>query len=110
MNLSWSTFALDGMNAQHVRLFVTPWIIEFQAPLSIHGISSKNTGVGLPFPLPEDLPNPGIKLASPKSPDWQAGSLPLGYLGSPRFALKHLLWPVKTEVGLEASPHPGRMH
>ena len=39
MNLSWSTFALDGMNAQHVRLFVTPWIIEFQAPLSIHGIS-----------------------------------------------------------------------
>ena len=28
---------------------------------------------GLPFPSPEDLPNPGIE---PASPTWQAGSLP----------------------------------
>ena len=35
---------------------------------------------GLPCPSPEDLPNPGIK---PRSPAWQAESLPLSHLGSP---------------------------
>ena len=35
---------------------------------------------GLPFPPPEDLPDPGIK---PTSPALQADSLPLSYLGSP---------------------------
>ena len=31
---------------------------------------------GLPFPLPRDLPDPGIKLASPESHALQADSLP----------------------------------
>ena len=35
---------------------------------------------GLPFPLPVDLPNTGMK---PMSPAWQADSLPLSHLGSP---------------------------
>ena len=35
---------------------------------------------GLPCPSLEDLPNPGIK---PRSPAWQAESLPLSHLGSP---------------------------
>ena len=34
----------------------------------------------MPFPSPGDLPNPGIK---PASPAWQVGSLPLIYLGNP---------------------------
>ena len=34
---------------------------------------SKNTGVGCHFLSPEDLPHPGVELASPV---WQAGPLP----------------------------------
>ena len=33
---------------------------------SVHGISqAMNTGVGLPFPSPEHLPDPGIEPVSP---------------------------------------------
>ena len=39
----------------------------------------------LPFPSPEDLPDPGIE---PMSPVYQADSLPLSHLGSPRRVLK----------------------
>ena len=35
----------------------------------------------LPFPSPEDLPSSGIK---PVSPVWQADSLMLSHLGSPK--------------------------
>ena len=38
---------------------------------------------GLPFPTPGDLPNPGMKFASPESPTWQAVSLPLVPPGKP---------------------------
>ena len=48
-------------------------------PLSM-GFSRQEYWSGLPFPSPRDLPNPGIK---PECPAWQAGSLPLCYLGSP---------------------------
>ena len=41
---------------------------------SVHGDSpGKNTGSGLPCPLPGDLPNPGIKS---RSPALQVDSLP----------------------------------
>ena len=39
-----------------------------------------NTGVGLPFPLPGDLPNPGIR---PTSPTVQADSSLPSHQGSP---------------------------
>ena len=42
----------------------------------------KITGV-VPFPLPEDRPNPGTKPASPAAPALQADSLPLDHQGSP---------------------------
>ena len=56
-----------------VRLFVTPWTVACQTPLSMgFPMDSKNTGVGiLPFPSPGELPNPGIK---PRSPALQADS------------------------------------
>ena len=38
---------------------------------------------GLPFPPSDDLPNPGIKPASPISPALRADSLPLSHQGSP---------------------------
>ena len=42
----------------HVRLFATPWTVAYQAPLSM-GFSRQKYWSGLPFPFPEDLPNPG---------------------------------------------------
>ena len=48
----------------HVRLFVTPWTVANQAPLSM-GFSRQEYWSGLPFPSPGDLPNAGIELGSP---------------------------------------------
>ena len=47
---------------------------------SVHGISQHEYWSGWPFPLPGDLPDPGIE---PLSPAWQADFLPLSHLGSP---------------------------
>ena len=55
-----------------VQLFVTPWTVAHQAPLSM-GFSRQEYWSGLPFPSPGDLPNPGIKSGSPAL---QADSLP----------------------------------
>ena len=45
---------------------------------SVHGVffSGKNTAVGLPFPPPGNLPNPGIKPSLLRLLQWQADSLP----------------------------------
>ena len=51
----------------HVQLFVTLWTVARQAPLSM-GFSRQEYWTGLPHPSPGDLPNPGIKSASLKSP------------------------------------------
>ena len=48
----------------HVRLFATPGTVARQAPLSM-GFSRQEYWSGLPFPPPEDLPDPGIEPASP---------------------------------------------
>ena len=48
----------------HVQLFVTPWTIAYQAPLSME-FSRQEYWSGLPFPSPGDLHNPGIKPGSP---------------------------------------------
>ena len=45
-------------------LSVIPWTIAHQSPLSL-GIYRREYCCGLPFSTPGDLPNPGIKLASP---------------------------------------------
>ena len=49
-----------------------------QAPLSM-GFPRQEYWSGLPFPSPGDLPDPGIK---PASPAWQVDSLPLSHQGS----------------------------
>ena len=48
----------------HVRLFVTPWTLAYQAPPSIE-FSRQEYWSGLPFPSPGDLPNPGIQPSLP---------------------------------------------
>ena len=45
------------------QLFVTPWTVAYQAPLSM-GFSRQEYWSGLPFPS-GDLPDPGIKPGSP---------------------------------------------
>ena len=47
----------------HVQLFVTPWTIALQAPLSM-GFSRQEYWSGLPFPSPGDLPNTGTEPVS----------------------------------------------
>ena len=41
------------------QLFATPWTMASQAPPSME-FSRQDYWSGLPFPPPEDLPNPGI--------------------------------------------------
>ena len=62
------------MHAQllsHVQLLVTPWTVAHQASLSME-FSRHEYWSGLPFPSPEDLPDPGIE---PGSPALQADAL-----------------------------------
>ena len=66
-----------------VRLFVIPWNVARQAPLSTE-FSRQEYWIGLPFPLPGDLPNPGIEPVSPVVPALQMDSLQLDHQGSPR--------------------------
>ena len=55
----------------HVRLFATPQTVAYKAPPSM-GFPRQEYWSGLPFPSPENLPNPGIK---PRSPTSQADAL-----------------------------------
>ena len=61
-----------------VWLFVTPWTITHQTPLST-GFSRQEHWSGLPCPPWWDLPDPGIKHVSPES---QADSLLLSRQGA----------------------------
>ena len=61
------------------RLFVTPWTIVHQAPLSM-GFPKQEYWSGLPFPTPGDLPDPGIKPASPALAGGFFATEPLGKL------------------------------
>ena len=68
-----------------VRLFVFPWTVVQEAPLSTGSSQPEPmpNPNGLPFPPPEDLPISGIKPSSPASPTLQAESLLLSHRGNP---------------------------
>ena len=68
----------------HVWLFVTPWTVALQAPLSMR-FSKQEYWNGFPCPPPGDLPDPGIE---PTSSALQASSLPTEPPGKPW----HLIW------------------
>ena len=57
--------------------FMTPWIITHQAPLSME-FSRQEYCNRLPFSFPGDLPNSGIKLASPVLPGRLFTTVPTG--------------------------------
>ena len=62
----------------HVQLFETPWTIDRQAPFFM-GFSRQEYWSGLPFPSPENLPDPGVE---PGFPALKANSLPSELEGS----------------------------
>ena len=80
LSVSWVTWWVSwrsggrggGLVAQSCPTLVTPWTAACQAPLSM-GFSRQAYWSGLPFPSPEDLPDPGIEL---RSPALQADILP----------------------------------
>ena len=91
-----------------VRLFVTPWIVDHQTPLSM-GFSRPEDWSRLPFPPRGDLPHPGIKSVSLASPALAGESFATAPPGNhvklihvqvskrQQFAMKSLLW-VKISV------------
>ena len=60
--LPHSTICAQSLS--RVQLLVTPWTVAYHAPLSM-GFSRQEYWSGLPFPSPENLPNPGIEPGSP---------------------------------------------
>ena len=64
-------------------LFMTPWALAYQAPLSME-FSRPEYWSGLPFPPPGDFPTLGIE---PGSPAVQADSLQSEPPGKPRHKL-----------------------
>ena len=62
-----------------VQLFVTPWTVARQTPLSME-FSRQEYWTGLPFPPPRDFPDPGIKSMSSVL---QADYLPYEQPGKP---------------------------
>ena len=72
LNYPVHTFISEWKSLSCVWLFVTPWTVACQAPLSM-GLSRQEYWSGLPFPSPGDLSNPGIE---PGSSALQADSLP----------------------------------
>ena len=79
-----------------VRLFVIPWTVARQAPLSM-GFSRQEYWSGLPLPSPGDLPDPGIKPVSLVSPLKQRATTKKvepfdGELGPPGRAVSLTLW------------------
>ena len=55
-----------------IWLFVTPWTVAHQAPLSME-FSRQKYWSGLPYLPPEDLPNPGIQPTFLLSPELAVG-------------------------------------
>ena len=72
----------------HVRLFVTPWTVAYQAPPSM-GFSRQEYWSELPFPPPGDLPDPGIE---PRSTAFQADALTSESPGKPSRYRSRLLF------------------
>ena len=65
----------------HVWLFVTPWTVAHQAPLSM-GYLRQEYWSQLPFPSPGDLPDPVIE---PESPTLAGRFFTLSHMASPYF-------------------------
>ena len=87
---------LKYYSISHVTLFVTLQTVACQASLSME-FSRQEYWSGLPFPSPEDLPDPGIKPGYPI--ELQADSLPSELPNS--LQRPHLLRPLHWDMGFQ---------
>ena len=70
----------------HVQLLATPRIVALQTPLLME-FPRREYWSGLPFPSPEDLPDPAIEpVSSALSPASQSDSLPLSRQSTAKLA------------------------
>ena len=75
-------------------LFVTPWTVSHQAPLSM-GFSRQDYQNGLTFSPPGDLPNPGIKaMSSALAGRFLTTEIP----GKPHFSFYFILFVIKVKI------------
>ena len=79
---------------------LTLWTVARQAPLSM-GLLREEYWSGLPFPPPQDLPDPGIE---PRSPAGQVDSLLLSHWGSPIIREMQVKTPVSRHLTLVRRP------
>ena len=98
-----------------VQLFVTPWTVACQAPLTM-GFARQEYWSGLPCPPAGDLLDPGTEPVSlmRRLPHWQVGSLPLAPPGSPKafiefvtILLPHYVWFFDHKACGSQLPDPG---
>ena len=83
----------------HVWLFVTPWTVAHQAPLSM-GFFRQESQSGSLFPTPGDLPDSGIEPTSSMSPPLQLRFyLAMGWEGGRFYSLKNKKQGIKTNRG-----------
>ena len=82
----------------HVRLFITPWTVAYQAPPPME-FPRQEYWSGLSFPSPADLIDPVIK---PRSPIFQADAL---LSESPDTSFNLLMWCI-TLKNWQISKHP----
>ena len=88
----------------HVQFFVTPWTVACQVALSME-FSRQEYWSRLPFPPPEDLPDPRIKpmsLVSPALADGFFSTAPPGKPGDLHYVYTHtyngILFSHKNEI------------
>ena len=90
---SWNPLKYVCCLFSHIWLFVAPWTVACQAPLST-GFSRKEYWSRLPCPPPGDLPHSGTEPASLCLLHWQAGSLPLAPAVKPPLTIWWCFTPV----------------
>ena len=114
-DLVWDSWLFSGekwsevKSLSRVQLFVTPWAVAYQAPLSM-GFSRQECWSGLPFPSPGDLPSPRIE---PRSPGLQADSLLFELQGRPNENHKRsngLPYLQANKIACHSSMEAGRWH
>ena len=98
--LIMSTTVCYAQSLIHVRLFVTPWAVAHQAPLSIE-FSRQEYWCGMPCLPPGDLPDPGVGLGSPAL---QVDSLPGELPGKHNCTHVHILMASQEYTGDLRSP------
>ena len=88
-----------------VRLFVTPWTLAHQAPLSM-GFSRQESWRGFPCPPPGDLPNPGVEPVAPVSAALAGGFSTAEPRGKPLVKADLLLIPSLGGISRSVSGFP----